>query len=97
MLITWLRTTLTDYTPDVARVFVCCEDCHRVVPHYTVSGRTGRLDCRCGGTTFRARRIPEWKAAWWVLVVGLLWRKTVCRRADWDARVPMRTAPSKYA
>jgi hypothetical protein len=93
----WLRSKFTDYTPGVTRVFIICDDCKRVVPHYIVSGPRGRTNCRCGGTTFRPRRISEVRAAWWVLVAGLLWRKTILQREDWDARLPVRDADSKYA
>lgn len=93
----WLRQRLTEYVPGVGRVFICCDECRRVIPHYTVSGRHGRLRCDCGGTVFRAATLPEWRAAWWVLAVGLLWRKTLRRRADWDPRVPLRLVSSRYA
>lgn len=87
----WLRQTLTEYTPGVGRVFVRCDDCKRVVPHYRITGRLGKLDCRCGGRVFRPATVSEWQAAWWVLVIGLLWRKTLCRKAEWDPRVPWRS------
>ena len=93
----WLRRRLTDYTEGVGRVFVCCDTCHRVVPHYRVSGKHGRITCQCGGRVFRAQRIAEWRAAWWVLGVGLIWRRWLCRQADWDARVPMRVVTNPYA
>lgn len=93
----WLRKRLTEYVPGVGRVFVRCDECQRVVPHYTITGKHGRLDCRCGGRVFRPVRLPEWQAAWWVLVVGLLWRRTIRRRPDWDARVPVREAMTRYA
>jgi hypothetical protein len=93
----WLRTRLTNYTPEVGRIFVCCDDCKRVVPHYRITGRHGRLTCRCGGRLFRAKTISEWRAAWWTLVVGLFWRRLICRQVEWDPRVPMRIVTGKYA
>lgn len=81
-------------TPDVDRVFIACDRCQRVMPHYRVYGRVVRRItdglCRCGGATFRPMRIPEWRAAWWVLVVGWLWRKTIRKELEWDPRMPVR-------
>ena len=81
-------------TPGVARVFLTCDHCKRVVPHYRVYGHktVAPGSCRCGCTQYRPTTIPEWKAAWWVLVVGWFWRKTVRRYAEWDARMPVRHA-----
>lgn len=78
-------------TPGVGRVFLGCDRCPRVVPHYQVYGPHASGRCRCGSTQFRPRQIPEWRAAWWLLVVGWLWRKTLCRAAVWDPRLPVRT------
>jgi hypothetical protein len=78
--------------PNVRRMFIACEHCRRVMPHYHVYGRLSeKSTCRCGCNSFRPVRIPEWRAAWWVLVVGWLWRKTIRRHAEWDPRMPMRT------
>jgi hypothetical protein len=83
-------------TPEVARVFLTCAGCHRIMPHYRAYGsqlEPGVGRCRsCGQTQFRPSRIPEWKAAWWLLVVGWLWRKTIRKYAMWDPRMPVRTA-----
>lgn len=81
-------------TPDVGRIFIACQECRRVMPHYRVYGRvpaateTGR--CRCGGATFKPTVLPSWKAAWWVFVVGYLWRKTIRKAQEWDPRMPIR-------
>jgi hypothetical protein len=81
-------------TPGIDRVFIACDRCGRVMPHYRVYGqKVARVTdglCRCGGSTFRPRRLPEWRAAWWVLLVGWLWRKTIRGAAEWDPRVPLR-------
>ena len=80
-------------TPDIGRIFIACE-CGRVMPHYRVYGiekaQPGDGLCRCGGRTFRPVRLPEWKAAIWVLVVGWLWRKTIKGYREWDPRMPIR-------
>lgn len=78
-------------TPGVQRVFIACAACQRVMPHYRVYGqRASNGQCRCGSNTFKPRRIPEWKAMFWVLVVGWLWRKTLRREPEWDPRMPIR-------
>lgn len=80
-------------TPDVGRIFIACDRCHRVMPHYRVYGKKSKPtdgQCRCGGLQFRPRRLPEWQAAWWVLVVGWLWRKTLRKYPEWDPRMPIR-------
>lgn len=81
-------------TPGVSRVFIACDSCRRVVPHYRVFGSRAAAAgcCRCGGTQYRPTVLPEWKAALWVLVVGWLWRKTLRRQAEWDPRMPIRQA-----
>lgn len=76
-------------TPEVGRIFLACDACQRVVPHYRAYGPPATARCRCGGTLYRPVRIPEWQAAWRVLVVGWLWRKTICRRTLWDPRMPV--------
>jgi len=80
-------------TPGVDRVFIACLSCGRVRPHYRAYAfRPKTRDeafCKCGGQHFRPVRLPEWKAAWWVLVVGWLWRKTLRREAQWDPRMPI--------
>jgi hypothetical protein len=83
-------------TPDVGRVFLVCHTCHRVKPHWDISpsdadGEDGDGRCRhCGDNTVIPFRIPEWHAAWWVLVKGWLWRKTIRRKERWDPRLPWR-------
>lgn len=78
----------------VGRVFIACRVCGRVVPHYRVYGRVVKniTDgmCYCGRAEFAPVRIPEWRAAIWVLVVGWLWRKTIKREQEWDPRMPIR-------
>lgn len=79
-------------TPGVDRVFLACDRCQRTVPHYRVYGRRQTTPgmCRCGCSQFRPTILPEWAAAWWVLGVGWLWRKTIRREVDWDPRMPIR-------
>lgn len=83
-------------TPTIGRIFIGCKDCLRVMPHYRIYGRrpTSPRDgqCRCGGTQFRPVRLPEWKAAFWVVVVGWLWRKTINKQQEWDPRMPVTMA-----
>lgn len=92
----WLRTRITDYTPGVGRVFVVCgagphAGCNRVIPYYRLYGpRANRVGCpHCGQVYFRPATIAEWKAALW-LAWGWITRQG-------DPRMPMRTAPNKYA
>ena len=79
-------------TPGVLRVFLACDACRRVVPHYRVYGSKAVTPgkCRCGQTQYRPTTLPEWKAALWVLGAGWLWRKTICRQVEWDPRMPIR-------
>lgn len=84
-----LRARLTDYTPGVGRVFVCCRDCQRIVPYYRLYGRGVSGACFCGNETFRASTVPEWKAGLW-----LLWG-WVSRQGD--PRMPLRMLESPYA
>lgn len=79
---------------EVGRVFIACDGCGRVMPHYRVYGRVVKKVtdglCVCGSTLFRPRRLPEWKAMWWVLVRGWFWRKTIRGESEWDPRMPVR-------
>jgi hypothetical protein len=77
-------------TPGVDRIFIACGACHRTVPHYRVYGPTATGRCRCGHTMYRPVELPPWKAAWWLLVVGWLWRKTLRQQTAWDPRMPLR-------
>lgn len=82
-------------TPDVGRIFIACDHCARVMPHYKVYGRMSKPTdgmCRCGSRTYRPTRVPEWRAMLWVLVVGWFWRKTIQQETEWDPRMPIRTA-----
>jgi hypothetical protein len=60
------------------------------VPYYRLTGRTAYLGCRhCGQVFFHPTRIPEWRAAVWVLW-GFVTKQG-------DPRMPIRQAASKYA
>lgn len=88
-------TAVAFTTPDVGRIFLACERCGRVVPHYKVyAARTATSwrSCPCGHGVYRYRHLPEWQAAWWVLS-RYVWRRLVCRQASWDPRVPVRGVP----
>jgi hypothetical protein len=79
---------------DVQRIFIACTHCGRVQPHYRAypppgSPETGK--CKCGWIEFRPVKLAEWRAAWWVLVVGWCWRKTIKQETQWDPRMPWRT------
>ena len=80
-------------TPEVSRVFLRCKSCQRVVMHYwvckPVGDTSGRVGCPCGGIHMAPSRIPEWKAAWFVLS-RLVWRKWVLKKTYWDPRMPER-------
>lgn len=81
-------------TPGVARVFMTCVRCRRVVPTWRLMASTRRpgyrMGCFCGSGEVRPTRISEWVAAYWVLVRGVLIRRLVFRCPDWDPRIPMR-------
>lgn len=83
-------------TADMGRIFIACQECRKVMPHYRIYGRrvTKATDgrCQCGSTTFKPIRLPEWKAALWVVGVGWLWRKTIRKEREWDPRMPIRAA-----
>ena len=79
-------------TPDVQRVFLACKECRRLKPHYDLYAKIGygKPLCKCGSIFYRPTRIPEWKAAWLVLVVGWLWRNKIRKCDQWDPRLPIR-------
>lgn len=96
MIADWLRQRITDYEPGVGRVFVQCgavskAGCGRVIPYYRLYGRhLKRTGCpHCGKAFFSPTRIPEWKAALW-----LLWG-WVSRQGD--PRMPLVQARSPFA
>jgi hypothetical protein len=79
-------------TPGIARIFLGCRHCHRVVPQFRCYGNLhepGIGLCRCGSNEFQPMRIPEWRAAVWVLSC-LVWRKWVLKREMWDPRIAQR-------
>jgi hypothetical protein len=81
-------------TRTIGRVFIACEKCGRVVPHWRVirlATERHRIGCRCGHLSCRYIRIPEWQAAWWVLVRGYLIRKFILRKRVFDPRIPWRS------
>jgi len=75
----------------IGRIFIACKECQRVMPHYRAYGPkedpTSGM-CKCGGVLFRPTVLPEWKAAWWVLVRGWLIRKKLQKKELWDPRMP---------
>ena len=85
------RKRFTDYEPGVARLFIACRLCGRVVPYYRVYGKKPQATgtCYCGHDYFRPKRIPEWKAALW-----LVW---AWARGKPDPRMPHRTMTTPYA
>lgn len=87
------RTTVALTTPEVGRVFLACDKCQRIKAHYhlyAARGEPSQPQCRCGATFFRPTHISELAAAWRVVVVGWLWRKTLRGRRQWDPRMPVR-------
>lgn len=77
---------------NVGRLFMRCRDCQRVVPAWNLlkvrpGGITG---CPCGSQYVVPRTIPTWLAVWWYFVRGLLIRKWILRRDNYDPRVPWR-------
>lgn len=88
------RTHVAFADPHVGRVFIACDGCRRVKPHYEAyppAGEKGSFGCpKCHQKFFRPIHLPEWRAALWVLGVGWFWRKTVLKKERWDPRVPIR-------
>lgn len=70
---------------------MCCDKCRRVVPAWRMLGRMPmKTGCVCGCTKTWAAHIPEWQAAWWLLIRGRFIRKILLRKENWDPRIPMR-------
>lgn len=90
----WSKVTNVGMTPGVGRNFLRCHDCRRVVPAWRLVReklpKGERIGCTCGSTLVRGTFLGDWHAAWWVLVVGVLWRRTILRQSDWDPRIPTR-------
>ncbi len=85
-------------TPEVGRFFLTCKDCQRVIPKWRVIKHRAKKNetgtCQCGCPYFQPRTIPEWKAAYWLLIRGWFWRKLICRNPDWEPRMPWRHTPA---
>lgn len=86
------RETVAFATPGVDRIFIACDRCGRVMPHYRAyppldEPASGR--CVCGTGVYRYAHLPEWQAAWWVLSC-YVWRRLLRGKAQWDPRIPMR-------
>lgn len=80
-------------TPGVSRVFLACQKCRKVKPHYHLyapRGTVAKPRCRCGSVYFTPIRISEVSAAFRVLVLGWLWRKVIRKYPHWDPRLPIR-------
>lgn len=78
-------------TPNVRRVFLRCDRCRRVIPIWRMIGPLPRPSgCRCGCVKAWPSQIPEWQAAYWLLIRGWAVRHLIQRRPDWDPRMPMR-------
>jgi hypothetical protein len=81
-------------TDDSGRIFIACADCRRVIPVWRVVGHRAEVvgQCpSCGHGDFKPRQIPNWKAAWWVLVRGWLIRRVLQGKTnDWDPRISWR-------
>lgn len=93
---TWLADDHVLFTsPGVGRIFMRCDSCSRLRPAWELVAKAGslkRLTCTCGSKFQRPTNLPAWRAFWWLIVVGWLWRKTVRRETFWDPRLPMRSA-----
>lgn len=95
----WLQSDevlFSPATPNVGRVFMACKDCGRVRPAYEIVMKAGtykRLWCYCGSRYHKPVNLPTWRAAWWLLIVGVVWRKWVRRLPNWDPRMPCRVEP----
>ena len=81
-------------SPGVLRVLLCCDRCRRVVPFWRMVGVMPRpVGCVCGCSKVWPSNVPQWRAAYWLLVRGWLVRKLLCRLPDWDPRMPLREGP----
>ena len=91
------RVLIGDAGPDVGKVFMACMGCGKIRPMYQLAEK--KVACKCGSIRLRPTRIPEWQAAWWVLVVGGLWRRLILRKKEtrfWEPRMPMRFRDPAY-
>lgn len=79
-------------SPGIDRVFMKCVQCGRIRPAYDLLKKPPykRIGCKCGARQQRPTNVSEWLAAWWVLGVGVVWRKWIRRLPNWDPRIPMR-------
>lgn len=92
------RVLIGDAGPDVGKVFMVCDTCGRVRPMYRIAERR-LISCRCGAIHMRPRHIPGWRAAWWVFVVGGLWRRLILRKQEakyWEPRMQVRFREPQY-
>lgn len=89
----WFSRTL-GASERAGRNFMVCNQCGRVVPAWRLL-MTRRppgavIGCGCGSPYVKPAIIRAWRSVWWYFAVGLFWRRLVCRRENWDPRLPMR-------
>src|SRR5688572_18125666 len=81
--------------PDQVRAFARCLQCRRVFPHWWAymkaeeAKKRGKIGCPCGGMKLQPCIIPAWQAVWWFVVRGVVVRKLVLRKSNWDPRIPV--------
>lgn len=94
-----VRDVLTDKvvigtaSNEVGRIFVRCYDCRRVVPAWNLlkqKGDGGRSGCKCGSNQVKPRNIGKPLGYWWYFVRGILIRKLILRKSNYDPRIPYR-------
>ena len=74
------------------RLFLRCHECKSIVPAWQVMklSKDGLTGCKCGCSYVRPANVPNVLAAWWVLVRGIVIRKWIQKKHDWDPRIPHR-------
>lgn len=80
--------------PNQAKAFARCVSCGRLYPqwwanmtHQEVKDRKGRVGCFCGGLRIQPTRIRAYQSIWWMFVRGLLIRRIILGKRNWDPRI----------
>lgn len=87
------RVVIGTRSNEVGRIFVRCKECRRVVPSWNLmrlKGDTDRVGCKCGSLEVKPRNIGKPLGMWWYFVRGLLVRKLILRKGNYDPRIPHR-------
>ena len=79
-------------TPGVSRVFLRCYECRRIVPNWRVLKMTmdGPSGCKCGSQMVKPSKSGYLEGRYWLFVRGVVLRKWIARKTNWDPRIPWR-------